>query len=162
MRFAPRFIFLLAAAALSFSGLLGCGDKAAVQLGISLQNPVLIVTPGTFGSSLGVGSSIDLSVQLGSEASGTRTIAPGSFVAHGTPDNVVLDPLTFDAGGTTFPFTLSPGDSKSIHFTLGFAQPLSQVEHDAFCPGPATILVSLLEDGKANSLASGALNPTCN
>jgi hypothetical protein len=156
MRFAPACAALL----LGSAALIGCGDKAAVQLNVGMQNPALTVTAGALGSSLGGG--LDLSLGLGSEASGARTIALGSFSVHGAQDSVVIDPVTVDAGNTIFPLTLAPGDNKSIHLTLGLSRVLSQTEHDALCPGPASITGSVLEDGKANAIGSGALSPTCN
>ena len=144
---------------LSLLLLAGCGDKAAVSLTATIESPVLSVQNGALGSSLD--GSFNLHLVLGKEASGSHSIALGSFSVHGS-GSTVIDPVPVDASPTTFPITISPGDDKTIPIKLSFADVLSQAQHDGLCPGPAQILGSVLEDGKANGISSGSVSPTCN
>lgn len=149
------FTFALACSAL----LPGCGDKSEVSLELSMQNANLTVTDGAFGEALTGG--FDLSLALGKEASGASTVSLGSFSLRGANGMAVIDPLPVDAGSTTFPVTLSPGDTKVVNFTLvNVVGPATS--RAALCPGPDQILGAVLDNGKSVSVTSSSITPTCN
>jgi hypothetical protein len=124
-----------------------------------MQNSNLTVTDGALGETLTGG--FDLSLALGKLASGASTVSLGSFSLRGADAMTAVDPLPVDAGSTTFPVTLSPGDSKIVNFTLVnvFAPAASRA---ALCPGPDQILGAVLDNGKSVSVTSNPITPTCN
>ena len=140
---------------------LGCGDKSAVSLSVSVANASVSADTGTLGSTLGGGFQLDF--ELGPEASGATTVTLGDFSLQSASGTAIVDPLQVDAGSTSFPLKIDKGGSQNVSFTITSKALLTQAQHDAICGGQVVIVGSGMDSlkGGTDSLRSVAITPTC-
>lgn len=139
--------------------LLACGDKGAVSLLVSLEEPTVSVQSGPLGATLGGG--FQLQFALGPEASGSTTVTLGSFALQTASGASLVDPLEVDASGTSFPLVVGKGDTQTVTFTLSSKAAL--MNGAAICAGQVQIVGSVMDSlkGGTDPLQSAFITPTC-
>ncbi|HEX3772941.1 MAG TPA: hypothetical protein VHV51_00685 [Polyangiaceae bacterium] len=159
-----RFSSLAPTLSLAFALLVpltACGDKSAVSLTVTMQDPSVTAQQGALGSTLGGG--FELEFNLGPEASGTTTVTLGDFALQTAAGTMLVDSLKVDPGSTAFPLTIDKGSIKDVSFTFSMSALLTQAQHDAICAGKVVIVGSVMDSlsGHTDSTESAAVTPDC-
>lgn len=139
--------------------LIACGDKGAVSLNVSVEQPTVSVQNGALGATLGGGFQLEFA--LGSEASGSTTVTLGSFALQTAGGVALVDPLQVDAGGTSFPLVIGKGDTQTVTFTLSSKAVITNSA--AICAGQVRIVGSVMDSlkGGTDPVQSAVITPTC-
>jgi len=141
--------------------LLSCGDKSAVSLTVTLDQPMVAVQDGALGATLAGG--FTLKFELGPEASGSTTVSLGSFALQTAAGSALVDPVKLDSTDATFPLVIDKGSAQTVTFTLSSTKVLSASDHDALCAGQVKIVGTVMDSlkGGTDSLSSNAIAPSC-
>jgi hypothetical protein len=121
-----------------------------------MTDEALEVSNSAFGA--GLSGSFQLRFELGSEASGSTRVTPGSFELQTEAGEFVAD-LRDAEVEPEFPIDLNKGESKEVRFTLTDIG----VERALACPGPLRIVGSVMDTLKGGTVPvrSGSITPDC-
>ena len=135
--------------------LVGCSAKDAVSLSVELSPATVTVQNGAFGGS--ASGSFQLTLKLGSEASGPTTVTLENFSLQTLMGTPLVPVLSLEPA--TAPLVIDKGDSKNLTFTFT-DQP---VDHDAACAGQVDIRGSVSDTlkGGTDPVTSSAITPDC-
>ena len=145
----------------SLASLAACGDKSAVSLTVTLQEPAVSATNHTLGTELGGGFVLEF--DLGPEASGPTTVTPGNFALQTASGSVLVDPLPADPSGSSFPLVVAKGSTQKMTFVISSDELLDPATRDALCAGPVVIVGSVMDSlsGGTDSVRSNPITPSC-
>ena len=75
----------------------------------------------------------------------------------------LVDQVTLDAGGTTFPLVVNKGASQTVMFMMSSTKVLSAADRSALCAGQVMIVGTVMDSlkGGTDSLSSNPITPTC-
>jgi hypothetical protein len=145
----------------SLASLAACGDKSAVSLTVTLQEPTVSATNHTLGTELGGGFVLELN--LGPEASGPATVTAGNFALQTASGSTLIEPLHADPSGSSFPLVVAKGSSQKMTFVISSDELLDAPTRDALCAGPVVIVGSVMDSlsGGTDSVRSNPITPSC-
>ena len=125
-----------------------CGTPADVSLSVSADHLTLTKSTGPFGPKLAGG--VDVEFDLGHYTGDPVKVETiGLRLFQGTTKVNVLARAQLVADSTgALPFTLAPGTSKTVHYTIGIDQ-LQPTEVTELCAGPISASGAVESDGRA-------------
>jgi hypothetical protein len=87
----------------------------------------------------------------------------GSFAIQTAAGMPLVDQVTLDAGGATFPLVVNKGASQTVMFMMSSTKVLSASDRDALCAGQVKIVGTVMDSlmGGTDSLSSNPITPTC-
>jgi hypothetical protein len=128
-----------------------CGSKGSVSLLVEIDQPMVHVDDGISGS-------FQLSLALGSEASGSTRVTLGNFSLQTEAGAPLIDVLNLSST-PEFPVDVAKGDTQIVSFTFD----RGSVDHDAVCAGKVRIVGSVMDTlkGGTDPVSSALFTPDC-
>ena len=135
--------------------LASCSAKDAASLSVQISTATVTVKTGAFGGS--ASGTFQLTLALGSEASGPTTVTLENFQLETLKRDPLVPVLALDQATT--PVVINKGESKIL--TVTFTD--QQLDHDAACAGSVDIRGSVSDTlkGGTDPVASSPITPDC-
>jgi hypothetical protein len=135
--------------------LVSCSAKDAVSLSAQISTATVTVKNGAFGGS--ASGSFQLTLALGSEASGPTTVTLENFQLETVKREPLVPVLALDQATT--PVVIDKGKSKTLTFTFTD----QGLDHDAACAGSVDIRGSVSDTLKSGTdpVTSSSITPDC-
>jgi hypothetical protein len=135
--------------------LVSCSAKDAVSLSAQISTATVTVKNGAFGGS--ASGSFQLTLALGSEASGPTTVTLENFQLETVKRDPLVPVLALDQATT--PVVIDKGKSKTLTFTFTD----QGLDHDAACAGSVDIRGSVSDTlkGGTDPVTSSSITPDC-
>lgn len=136
--------------------LAGCGSKGGASLLVQVDQPTLSVVDGAAGTSLS--GSFHLSLQLGSEASGSAQVTLGNFSLQSEAGAPLIEVLNLTAS-PDFPVDVGKGQTQIVNLTFDE----DSVDRATLCAGKVRIVGSVLDSlkGGTDPVSSALFTPDC-